>query len=180
MSVTYLLATGRRFSLGSYVYKTDSHDITEILLKVGLNCINQTKPWFADLTFAKSTLLLVSTKTADDFFFFYNEWRQLIVKVHPTIHWSYIIRKKEIDFLLEESRGHNTVVEHLVTLFSLKLFVENLIRRDQGPWPNITRVKEGSYSKKKIPSNIKFCEVINNVPVRLFSKHLFLNSPGGI
>jgi hypothetical protein len=45
--VRQLLATGRWFSLGilvSSTNKTDSHDITEILLKVALNTINQTKP----------------------------------------------------------------------------------------------------------------------------------------
>jgi hypothetical protein len=41
------LATGRWFSTGTLVSstnKTDCHDITEILLKVALNTINQTKP----------------------------------------------------------------------------------------------------------------------------------------
>jgi hypothetical protein len=41
----YVLVTGRWFSLGSPVsstYKTDRHDITEILLKVALNTIDQT------------------------------------------------------------------------------------------------------------------------------------------
>ena len=41
------LATGWWFSPGTSVSstnKTDSHDITEILLKVALNTINQTKP----------------------------------------------------------------------------------------------------------------------------------------
>jgi hypothetical protein len=41
------LATGRWFSPGTLVSstkKTDRHDITEILLKVALNIINQTKP----------------------------------------------------------------------------------------------------------------------------------------
>jgi hypothetical protein len=41
------LATGRWFSPGTPVSptnKTDCHDITEILLKVALNTINQTKP----------------------------------------------------------------------------------------------------------------------------------------
>ena len=41
------LATGRWFSPGTPVSsanKTDRHDITEILLKVALNSINQTKP----------------------------------------------------------------------------------------------------------------------------------------
>jgi hypothetical protein len=40
------LATGRWFSLGtlaSSINKTDRHDITEILLKVALSTINQTK-----------------------------------------------------------------------------------------------------------------------------------------
>jgi hypothetical protein len=39
--------TGRWFSHGTLVSttnKTDHHDITEILLKVALNTINQTKP----------------------------------------------------------------------------------------------------------------------------------------
>ena len=43
------LATGRWFSPGTPVsstYKTDCHDITEILLKVAFNTINQTKPSF--------------------------------------------------------------------------------------------------------------------------------------
>jgi hypothetical protein len=42
-----LLATGRLFSPGTPVSstnKTDFHNITEILLKVALNTINQTKP----------------------------------------------------------------------------------------------------------------------------------------
>ena len=41
------LATGQSFSLGTLVSsanKTDCHDITEILLEVVLNTINQTKP----------------------------------------------------------------------------------------------------------------------------------------
>ena len=41
------IATGRWFSPGTPVYstnKTDSHDITEIFLKVALNTINLTKP----------------------------------------------------------------------------------------------------------------------------------------
>jgi len=41
------LATGRWFSPGtpvSSINKTDRHDINEILLKVALNTINQTKP----------------------------------------------------------------------------------------------------------------------------------------
>jgi hypothetical protein len=45
--VCQLLVTGRWFSPGTPVSstdKTDSHDITEILLKVELNTINQTKP----------------------------------------------------------------------------------------------------------------------------------------
>jgi hypothetical protein len=44
--VTFLLAAGRWFSPGTPVSstnKTDRHDITEILLKVALNTINQTK-----------------------------------------------------------------------------------------------------------------------------------------
>jgi hypothetical protein len=43
------LATGRWFSPGTAVHstnKTDRHDITEVLLKVVLNVINQTKPYF--------------------------------------------------------------------------------------------------------------------------------------
>ena len=43
------LATGRWFSQGTPVSSTnntDRHDITEILLKVALNTINQTKPSF--------------------------------------------------------------------------------------------------------------------------------------
>ena len=42
-----LLVHGRWFSPGTLVSstnKTDRHDITEILLKVALNIINQTKP----------------------------------------------------------------------------------------------------------------------------------------
>jgi hypothetical protein len=40
-------ATGRWFSPGTTVFstnKTNRHDITELLLKVALNTINQTKP----------------------------------------------------------------------------------------------------------------------------------------
>ena len=43
----YVIKTGRFFSPGTPVYatnKTDCHDITEILLKVALSTINQTKP----------------------------------------------------------------------------------------------------------------------------------------
>jgi hypothetical protein len=36
---------GRRFSPVSSTNKTDRHDITEIVLKVALNTINQTKPF---------------------------------------------------------------------------------------------------------------------------------------
>jgi hypothetical protein len=46
------LATGRWFSPGTLVSstnKTDNHDITEILLKVALNTINQTKPYKHDI-----------------------------------------------------------------------------------------------------------------------------------
>jgi hypothetical protein len=45
--VCQCLATGRWFSPGIPVSsnkKTDCHEITEILLKVALNTINQTKP----------------------------------------------------------------------------------------------------------------------------------------
>ena len=45
--VSDLLHTGRWFSLDTPVSstnKTDHHDITEILLKVALNTINQIKP----------------------------------------------------------------------------------------------------------------------------------------
>ena len=45
--VRQLLATGRCFSLGTSISatnKTNRPDITEILLKVALNTINQTKP----------------------------------------------------------------------------------------------------------------------------------------
>jgi hypothetical protein len=45
--ICQLLATGQWFSLDTLVFytnKTDHHDITEILLKVALNIINQTKP----------------------------------------------------------------------------------------------------------------------------------------
>ena len=45
--VSQLLATGRWFSTGSPLFstnKTGRHDITEILLKVALNTIIQTKP----------------------------------------------------------------------------------------------------------------------------------------
>jgi hypothetical protein len=46
-TTTYAISgTGRRFSLGppvSSTSKTDRHDITEILLKVALNTIKQTK-----------------------------------------------------------------------------------------------------------------------------------------
>jgi len=47
-----LLATGRWFSPGTPVSPTnkrDRHNVTEILLKVALNTINQTKP----ITFTK-------------------------------------------------------------------------------------------------------------------------------
>jgi hypothetical protein len=43
----YVLKSGRWYSLGAPVSatnKTDHHDITEILLKVALNTIKQTKP----------------------------------------------------------------------------------------------------------------------------------------
>jgi len=46
-TVCQWIATGRRFSPGTPVSstnKTDRHDIPEILLKVALNTINQTKP----------------------------------------------------------------------------------------------------------------------------------------
>ena len=46
--VCQLLVIGRWFSPGSPVSSTnttDSHDITEILLKVALNTINQTNPY---------------------------------------------------------------------------------------------------------------------------------------
>ena len=46
-AVCQWLATGRWFSPGGAVSstnKTDLHDITEILLKVALNAINQIKP----------------------------------------------------------------------------------------------------------------------------------------
>ena len=42
--VCQLLATGRWFSPVSSTNKIDCHDITEILLKVALNTIKQTKP----------------------------------------------------------------------------------------------------------------------------------------
>jgi hypothetical protein len=44
------LATGQWFSLVSSTNKTDCHDITEILLKVALNTINQTKPVYLSYT----------------------------------------------------------------------------------------------------------------------------------
>ena len=45
------LATGRWFSPVSSTNKTDRHDITEILLKLALNTINQTKlVWFRGQT----------------------------------------------------------------------------------------------------------------------------------
>jgi hypothetical protein len=41
--VYQLLAHGRWFSPASFITKTGHHDIAEILLKVGLNTINQIK-----------------------------------------------------------------------------------------------------------------------------------------
>jgi hypothetical protein len=49
--VCQCLATGRWFSLGlpvSSTNETDRHDINEILLKVALSTINQTKPSFSE------------------------------------------------------------------------------------------------------------------------------------
>jgi hypothetical protein len=49
--VCQLLATGLWFSPGppvSSTNKTDRHNITELLLKVTLNTINQTKPLLSD------------------------------------------------------------------------------------------------------------------------------------
>jgi len=49
--VCQFLATGRWFSSGlpvSSTNKTDRHDINEILLKVALSTINQTKPSFSE------------------------------------------------------------------------------------------------------------------------------------
>jgi hypothetical protein len=40
---TSTIFTGQWFSSVSSTNKTDSHDLTEILLKVALNTINQTK-----------------------------------------------------------------------------------------------------------------------------------------
>ena len=45
LALSVEVQTGRWFSLGTPVYQTDCHDITEILLKVALNTINQTKPF---------------------------------------------------------------------------------------------------------------------------------------
>ena len=56
--ICQLLATGQRFSPGTLVSstnKTDCHDITEILLKVTLNTINQTK-----LVYAQFSVLFIS------------------------------------------------------------------------------------------------------------------------
>jgi hypothetical protein len=55
-----ILVTVRWFSLGtqdSSTNKTDHHDITEILLKVALNTINQTKP---SITICGGDFLFVS------------------------------------------------------------------------------------------------------------------------
>jgi hypothetical protein len=52
-NVCQLLATGRWFSSGTPVSSsknTDSHDITEILLKVALNSINQTGFFFFNIS----------------------------------------------------------------------------------------------------------------------------------
>jgi hypothetical protein len=51
--VCQLLATGRWFSPVSSTNKTDRHDITEILLKVALNTINQ-PPFFFNSKDTKS------------------------------------------------------------------------------------------------------------------------------
>ena len=45
--VYQLLAHGRWFTLASSTTKTGRHNITEILLKVVLNTINQIKSWFS-------------------------------------------------------------------------------------------------------------------------------------
>ena len=50
--VSDLQQVGRRFSLGTPVSstnKTDRHEVTEILLKVALNTINQTNPIHSSL-----------------------------------------------------------------------------------------------------------------------------------
>ena len=60
--------TGRWFSLAALVSstnKTDSHDITEIMLKVALNTINQpTKPYFCflDVTFTTDLFFIIIEK----------------------------------------------------------------------------------------------------------------------
>jgi hypothetical protein len=54
-SVCQWLTAGRWFSPGTLVSptnKTRRHNITEILLKVALNTINQTKPLFSRNSFA--------------------------------------------------------------------------------------------------------------------------------
>jgi hypothetical protein len=65
------LATGRWFSLCTLVYsinKTDRHNITEMLLKVALNTIKQTKPY------SQTSWPLISPYLTTDLTLFYYHW----------------------------------------------------------------------------------------------------------
>jgi hypothetical protein len=68
------LATGRWFSLGTLVSstkKTDHHDITEILLKVALNTINQ----------PNMETLFLSAGDLSLFYIFWGSWNKFLVTI---------------------------------------------------------------------------------------------------
>jgi len=109
------LATGRWFSSGTPVSstnKTDLHDITEILLKVALNTINQTKP---SLIYFYNMYILHCTSGNNK-----NMWISYLL-IKGNIIYSYIIH----DVL----NGHF----HNLTLFCVRIDISRLqrmIRRD--------------------------------------------------
>ena len=93
------LATGRWFSLGvpvSSTNKTDLHDITEILLKVALNTINQTKPF---------SLIRIIIYTF------------CLTFVSPSLHTIWIPKKHLTDILIQTLVFFNCILCSIFCLF---------------------------------------------------------------